>query len=215
MTRLALPPLLNGICVNNPFQTAVEQVRMRKAGAGDLFWSNEEDTAILAIVLEPEVPLSRAVEMVPLATVALSDCLAILLPPKVAVQFRDHHQIILNGGIVGGVRAAIAKTRTANEIPDWLIVEIAVVLRREDAEFEPGTRPDVTTLAEEGCEDCSLNRFIETFARHFLSWLAAWDSEGFAPVVRAWKVKDEDENDPDLQTVLREITLFESIKSDG
>ena len=65
MDELILPPLLNAVCCEQPFQSAIEQVRQREAGAGDLFWSRDKVTANIAIVLEPEVTKDRAMEMMP------------------------------------------------------------------------------------------------------------------------------------------------------
>ena len=210
MDNPILPPLLNGTCTDEPFATAIERVRWRKSGAGDLFWSKREDIATLAIILEPEVSHTRSLEMLTLAMVALSDCLAVLLPPQVAVQFRNCNEITVNGGVAGNIKAAIAMTETETDIPDWIVLEITVGLIRRDGEPEPGTQPDITTLDEEGCEDCSLNRFIETFSRHFLSWLISWNDDGFTNVSRAWKFKAEDKSDPDLEAFQRIITNFES-----
>ncbi len=205
-----LPPLLNGIFAENPFGAAVDQVRGRKAGAGDLFWSNNAHIAKIAIVLEPEVDRATSLQMVPLAVVALCDCLAILLPPQVAVQIRGGDDVIVNAGKVGGVRAAISKTNTESEVPDWLVVAIEVAISRRETDPEPGLQPDVTTLDEEGCENTDVVNFIQTFARHFLSWLAGWQDDGFAPVVRAWKFKAEAETEPDMKQIEREISVFES-----
>ncbi|MCP4320170.1 MAG: hypothetical protein GY789_30390 [Hyphomicrobiales bacterium] len=206
----ALPPVLNGVCVEEPFETAKDRARQRKTEAGDLFWSRDEHVANLAIVLAPEVDRSRAAEMVPLSMVALCDCLAVLLPPQVAVQTRECGKITVNVGEIGDVRAAISKSRDEVTPPDWMVLGITLCLSRKETDPEPGFQPDLTSLDEEGCNDCSCNRFIETYARHFLSWLAIWEDEGFRPVERAWKFKAEDEMDPDMNRILRELVTFES-----
>ena len=134
MQELILPPLLSGVCADDPFETAVEQVRLRKSGAGDLFWSVDQEIASLAIILEPDVEVARALEMVPLAMVALSDCLAVLLPPQVAVQFRQTDRVVVNGGVFGGVNAAMSKTDKESEAPDWLVLSVKVGLLRNESE---------------------------------------------------------------------------------
>lgn len=207
---MILPPLLNGIRAQDPFDFAVKQVRQRKAGAGDLYWSHKQDDVDLAIVLEPDVACSRAMEMVPLVMVALSDCLAVLLPPQVAVQFRQSKSIIVNGGIVGGIKSAMAKTENQTDVPDWLVLSVTVGLSRTDTSNEPGLNPDVTTLDEEGWEQVSQSKFTETFARHFLSWLAVWKDDGFKPVARAWKFKAEEETEPEMTKIRKDMLFFES-----
>ncbi|VAV89441.1 hypothetical protein MNBD_ALPHA08-2535 [hydrothermal vent metagenome] len=210
MTDLQLPPLLNAIKVSKPFETSVDRVRERKSGAGDLFWANSQCQADFAVVLEPDVSRQSAVEMIPLVLVALADCLAALLPPQVAIQFRDNQHVIVNGGVAGGLNVAMAKQRQGSDIPDWLVLSIKLDLRRSDDAVDPGLAPDVTTLDEEGWEAPDLQELIETFARHFLSWMAAWDDEGFKPVARAWKLKAESEIEPDLNAISENVIMFES-----
>ena len=210
MTDLILPPLLNPIETAEPFSTAVEQVRQRKAGAGDLFWTSSNILANFAIVLEPDVNYARAVEMIPLALVALSDCLAVVLPPQVAVQFRDDHNVIVNGGLVGGIDAAMSLKTANKEIPDWLVLSINVALRQPEDAGEPGLQPDITTLDEEGWEEPDLPKFIETYARHFLSWMATWDDDGFDQITRAYAFKSENKTGPDMNTCIEAVTMFES-----
>jgi BirA family biotin operon repressor/biotin-[acetyl-CoA-carboxylase] ligase len=185
-------------------------VRQRNAGAGDLFWSRDRITANIAIVLEPEVPRDRVLEMMPLTMVALSDCLAVLLPPQVAVEFRHCNNLVVNGGVAGGIQAAISKIHRETDIPDWLVLGITLGLERSDTNEEPGLKPDITTMDEEGWEEISRNKFIETFARHFLSWLVAWKDDGFRTIARAWKFKSEDKKDPDLVKFNAIMTEYES-----
>jgi biotin-(acetyl-CoA carboxylase) ligase len=51
---------------------------------------------------------------------------------------------------------------------------------------EPGRRPDLTSLVQEGCVEITAVRLLESFARHFLAWLHRWQEDGFAPVRAAW-----------------------------
>lgn len=210
MTDLILPPLLNAIETIEPFSTAVEQVRKRNAGAGDLFWTPSDILADFAIVLEPDVNYVRAAEMVPLALVALSDCLAVLLPPQVAVQFRDDHKVAINGGVAGGVDAAMSRKLENKEEPDWLVLSIKIAMRQPENAGDPGLQPEITTLDEEGWEAPDLQKLVETYARHFLSWMAAWDDNGFDQVSRAYEFKSESEVRLDLNTCLNKISMFES-----
>lgn len=210
MADLILPPLLNPIKADEPFTTAIKQVRNRQSGAGDLLWASNNSVADFAIILEPEVDRQRTLEMLPLAMIALSDCLAVLLPPQVAVQFRGCNEIVVNGGVAGGIVAAIAKTDGDQDIPDWLVLSITASLNRDDKKGDPGLEPDITSLDEEGWEAPELNTFIETYARHFLSWMVAWNDDGFAPVSRAWKFKAEDNSEPDMNMVSSNISIYES-----
>lgn len=210
MTEPILPPLLNAVQSEAPFESAINNVQIRKAGAGDLLWSKDQKRVKFAIILEPDVSTEKAVEMLPLTLVALGDCLGVVVPPQVGVQFRPPLQATVNAGIVGGVEAAMAETKSVSDIPDWLVVGIEVGLARQNDDAEPGLDPDITTLDEEGCEDLDRNKFIETFARHFLSWMAIWDDDGFAPIARSWKFKAEDESDPIIEMMLEMTKRYPS-----
>ena len=204
-----VPPLLNAIRASDPFDTALQNLTTGSAGtgAGDLFWSSDNKVTNLAIVLEPDVSKRQALEMIPLAMVALGDCLGVLVPPQVAVQFRSPLQIVVNGGVAGVVTAAIDGNDTKETSPDWLLLGVEVGLARADDAPDPGLTPDQTTLDEEGCEALGHIKFIETYARHFLSWMAIWQDEGFTSVARSWKFKAEDESDPDMELIGQAVTV--------
>ena len=210
MDNLILPPLLNAVISQKPFDQAIDQIRRRRAGAGDLFWSPDKLTSSIAVILEPEVAVNQALEMVPLAMVALGDCLGVLVPPQVAVQFRNPLQVVVNAGVAGEISAAIAATGNDNDVPDWLVLGIRVDLARADDAPDPGEYPDITTLDEEGCEDLTQTKFIETYARHFLSWIASWQDEGFSPIARSWKFKAEDQSNPDMAEQRKAVAIYES-----
>ncbi len=203
----ALPPLLNAVLAENPFEDAIAGLRARKAGAGDVFFSDDTDRARFAVILEPDVPAAKALEMVPLAMAALGDCISALVPPQVAVQFRPTLRVLVNNGIAGGIKAAISQTASDNEIPDWMVIGVETGLSRDAGLPEPGEQPDITTLDEEGCDNLDRNRFIETFARHFLTWLSIWQEDGFAPVARSWKFKDEEQNQPDMDVISTAVMI--------
>ena len=70
------PPLLTGHAVrgNEPaFETACARAAGGELGAGDVVWSRDTALIDLAVILEPDVPLETAVQMLPLAMVALGD----------------------------------------------------------------------------------------------------------------------------------------------
>lgn len=212
MSKIILPPLLNAIEAPDPYEAAIARIRQRNSGAGEVFWQYTKSYVELAIVLEPDVDQLRASEMVPLGLVALSDCLAVLLPPQVAVQFRSEQYVIVNGGAVGGVRAAMARPEKDSNIPNWLVLSLNVHLQWSEDDGDPGLHPDVTSMSEEGWEEPDHVEFVETYARHFLSWMAVWEDDGFAAVQRAWKFKAEDETEADMKSIAANIEMFESIE---
>ncbi len=181
------PPLMSGVGISvpdQPFSHAVNGAQNGALGAGSVIWAR--NTAIMdwAIVLEPDVPLATALQMGPLAMVAASDCIGALAPPQVGLMFRWPGTILVNGGEAGFVEIA-ASSPDLDTVPDWIVVHVSVRLKGDDRQ-EPGERPDVTSLDEEGCPGLTRTTMIESYSRHFMTWLNSWNDDGFHPVHSAW-----------------------------
>jgi biotin-(acetyl-CoA carboxylase) ligase len=108
----------------------------------------------------------------------------------VAVTFGWPDRIEVNGGVVGGVRLAIAPTPTPSAVPQWMVVGFGVAVRGPWADDgEPGDDLYRTTLAEEGCGDIQTVDLLEAFGRHFLAWINRWQEDGVGPVRQAWMAR--------------------------
>jgi len=183
------PPLLTGHAfpaTEPPMRAACEGAAAGRFGAGDVIWSQEEAHAGVAIVMEPDVPLTRALEMLPLGVVAAGDCLAALAPPKVAITFGWPGVIFANAGSVAQVSLAVDRAAQEHTVPGWLVLSLEARLTHRPGAPEPGHDPSVTTLSEEGCPDLTAEQLIGSYTRHFLTWLDTWTNEGFAPIHNAW-----------------------------
>ncbi|MEL6375016.1 MAG: biotin/lipoate--protein ligase family protein [Pseudomonadota bacterium] len=210
------PPLLRGHAVLDPAgagAAAHDAVRSGSAGAGDLFWLDDVETMEVALVLEPEVSARKARQMGPLAMVALADGLGTLLPPKVAIQFRWPHNVLLNGGDAGTVTLSIADhdadgraldalasapaPSPANgarvpapadgvPAPAWLIITTRLALSFGADAPEPGERGHVTCLSEEGGEALNRTQVIEAYAAHLLNAITHWQDDGFRALHDRW-----------------------------
>lgn len=187
------PPALTGVGVRtgeSPLRQAAERAAGGQAGAGDVFWSPRSDVASAAIVLEPEVPLETALQMVPVLMVAIGDALGAIGPPKLALTFRWPGTVLANGGETGRVFARFPADAEADAVPDWLVVAFHLQLGWNlDAGDEPGHQPGRTVLYEEGCGDLDRTQLIEAVSRHFLSWIDGWEQDGFAAAHQAWTAK--------------------------
>ena len=191
-TDPTLPPLFEGRCVlpgEQPFAEALRGAARDELRAGDALWSQNPDRAELAIVLEPDQPLKIASQVLHLGVVAAGDCLGVLTPPQVGVFFRWPGTLLLNGAAAGEITLA-ASTNDPDAIPDWMVLDFTLQLHHT-ATSEPGATPNTTALAEEGGEALTTSSVIETFSRHFLSWLDTWQSDGLAPVNSEWTSRAE------------------------
>ncbi|MGD9868581.1 MAG: biotin/lipoate--protein ligase family protein [Hyphomicrobiales bacterium] len=189
------PPLLKGHPVESDqdaFETACGGAVSGRLGAGDVVWSRNPYTLDLAIVLEPDVPAATAVQMMPLLMVAVGDSIGALTPPQVGQTFTWPDIVRINGGEAGVVRGALPKDASPDTAPAWLVVGFGMRHMRGPKDPEPGEVPDITWLGEEGGGELTRTDMIESFCRHFLTWLNHWDDEGFKPVHESWTYRAEE-----------------------
>lgn len=188
------PPLLTGHGIKGAepaFETACAGAAAGRFGAGDVVWSRNVWCLDLALVLEPEVPLAGAVQMVPLAMVAAADSIGSLLPPQVGLTFSWPVTLRLNGAVAGAVRAGVPPGVSSQDVPPWLVVGLWLRHLRRSEDPEPGEAPDITWLSEEGGQELTRTELIESYCRHFLTWLHLWQTGGFRPVHEAWLFRAE------------------------
>jgi len=190
------PPMLEGHAVKTPrepFAHACRQAQLGKLGAGDLVWSRSTQRASLAIVLEPEVALERALQMAPLIMVALGDCLGALCPPQVGVMYRWPRTILLNGVPAGEVRAGAPRV-ALDARPPWLVVGMDLQITAPKVRGAPDF--STTSLAEMAGPDITRTAILQSLAAHFLTWLNIWQDDGFRPVHDQWLFRAEGREAP-------------------
>lgn len=186
------PPAYRALMVagREPFLAAMEAAQHQPED-GLLLWSPEPLCARVAVVLEPADPAPRTAPLALVAMVGLGDALGALVAPEIPVTFDWPDRIYLNGGLVGGVRAAIAPTTADDEVPAWMVIGCRIEVAGEGVDPAPGERPDLTSLFEEGSADISATDVIDAFARHFLLWINRWQEDGFGPVAREFMGRAE------------------------
>ena len=152
-------------------------------GAGTLVYVGRFDLAEFAVVLEPEEKLRTARRAFYAGMAALADALAVHAPPEKPISFDWPDAIRVDGGLVGGARLAWPAGADENAPPDWLVFG-AMIRTVGMAEEEPGLRPLSSALEEEGFDDLGSGRLVESFARHLMVAIDAWQATGFAEVAK-------------------------------
>jgi hypothetical protein len=152
-----------------------------KEGAGTLVWVRRFDIVEFAVVLEPEEPLAAARRALYTCLCALFDALAVHAPPEKLIQFVWPDAILVDGGLVAGVRLGWPKHADEKIQPAWLVFG-AMVRTAILGAGEPGARPQSAALEEEGFDELGSGRLIETFARHLMVWIDVFQQEGFRPI---------------------------------
>jgi biotin-(acetyl-CoA carboxylase) ligase len=182
--KLDLPPAFREVTLREAGDAFGHAQKIAaKEGAGTLVWVRRFDIAEFAVVLEPEEPLAAARRSHYLALCALFDALAVHAPPEKHIGFVWPDAILVDGGLVAGAQLAWPARADEKSPPPWLVFG-AMVRTAIMGAGEPGSRPDVASLEEEGFDELGSGRLIETFARHLLSWIDVWQTDGFLPVAR-------------------------------
>jgi len=179
-----LPPAFSFYPVNgddNPMRTAVEIAAGDVDATGAVVQSMRPDRLDCAIVLNPEVPLGEALKIVPTAFVAMNDALGSIIPPQIAVNWGWPDRIMINHALAGGFCFAAPEGSDPGTVADWSVIRIVLdILGTPDLEkLAPGER---TSLAHENCAEIGPKDIIESFTRHFLSWINRWQDAGFEPI---------------------------------
>lgn len=182
----AFPPLLRGVAVagaEDPFDHACV-LAAQGCDGGTVVHNVRADRLRAAIVFAPEVPLRRAMAMLPVCGLGFQNALGALAPPEVAVHLGWDGAVRVNGAVCGGFRAA-APGADPDAVPDWLVIglDLAIIPTAAD----PDADPDVTALYEEGCGEVDPLALLEAWMRHALVWISRWEDEGNAPVHRDWQ----------------------------
>jgi biotin-(acetyl-CoA carboxylase) ligase len=114
--------------------------------------------------------------------VAFGDSFGAIAPPEVGLTYRWPFVLCVNGAGAGAVRVAVSSSEDATGCPDWMVVGLAVDLRRRRKDAEPGADPGVTDLFEEGCGELTRTELLDSYARHLMAWIHTWETEGFGGV---------------------------------
>jgi len=186
--------------VGDAFDHAVENAA--DLGAGSLVCVGRFDLAEFALVLEPDEPLRTARRAFYAGMAALADALAAHAPPEKPLAIDWPDAIRVDGGLVGGGRLAWAETPEGQR-PDWLVFG-AMIRTVAIGEGEPGLRPLAAALEDEGFDEAGSERLAESFARHFMLAVDAWQEQGFNAVSKAY-----------LQYLARESGVRREITEEG
>ena len=99
--------------------------------------------------------------------------------------------------------ARVAQGAREDEPPDWLVFG-AMIRTVSMSEDEPGLNPLVAALEEEGFTDFTAGALVESFARHLMVHIDAWQEHGFAAVAKEY-----------LQRLPRDAGLRRDIDENG
>lgn len=191
MTPAEWPDLPPGyslkLCASDAFETACQAAR-DDAEDGFMLMVERGDRCEAALVLRPLDPIQPALTLAYVALLGLHDGFAALAPAETPAGIGWPDRLMVNAACVGGVRVEhgpLVEKEGMSDVPDWLVIGIAVQMVGAEDDDAPGLELAYTNLQEEGCGEITVPRLVESFARHMLHWLDRWQEDGIEPVRRA------------------------------
>jgi biotin-(acetyl-CoA carboxylase) ligase len=154
-----------------------------KSGAGTLTYVGRFDLAEFAVVLEPGEPLRTARRAFYAGMVALTDALRSYAPPNKEIEIDWPDAVRVDGGLVGGGRLGWPASAKEDEPPRWLVFG-AMIRTVALTEKEAGVHPLASALDQEGFGEAGAVQVTESFARHLMLALDAWQTDGFDSIAR-------------------------------
>lgn len=183
--NLDLPPPFRAVALREVGDAFAHAKKIAgDSGAGTLVHVGRFDVAEFAVVLEPDERLSTARRALYAGLVAVVDALASHAPPETPINIDWPATIQIDGGLVGGAQLAWPAGVGEDAMPPWLVFGAMIRTAAMDAE-EPGFHPRGTTLDTEGFHGGS-DRLIESFARHLMVAIDAWQQDGFFGIARSY-----------------------------
>lgn len=159
-----------------------------QSGAGTLVYVGRFDLAEFAVVLEPNEPLRTARRAFYAGMVALTDALRAYAPPNKSVTIDWPDAICIDDGLVGGGRLGWPLSLKEDEPPPWLVFG-AMIRTVSVTDAELGIHPLSSALEQEGFGDAGAVQVTESFARHLMLTVDAWQVDGFDGVAREFLVR--------------------------
>jgi hypothetical protein len=153
------------------------------SGAGTLTYVGRFDLAEFAVVLASGEPLRTARRAFYAGMLALTDALRAYAPPNKAIAIDWPDAIRVDGGLVGGGRLGWPSSAQEDEPPRWLVFG-AMIRTVAITEMEAGMHPLVSALDQEGFGEAGAVQVTESFARHLMCALDAWQIDGFDGIAR-------------------------------
>jgi biotin-(acetyl-CoA carboxylase) ligase len=183
---LTLPPPFTLVTLREVGDAFAHAVKIAaEEGAGTLVYVGRFDLAEFAVVLEPDEPLRTARRAFYAGMAALADALLTYAPPEKPVTIDWPDALRVDGGLVGGGRLAWPENAREDEPPDWLVFG-AMIRTVSISDSEAGLRPLSAALAEEGFDGVESDHLVESFARHLMVHIDAWNEQGFAAVAHEY-----------------------------
>lgn len=213
-----LPPMFRLHLVDADKDVDEETTKFANQG-GDpatIICAEREDVLDCAVILHPETDLSHAMPAIYVAALGLGDALGAEVPPGIDMTFLWPRIIEANLGSVARLGLLVSNGMSDTGVPHWIAVRATIQVGGLEGDWREGVFPE-TSLFGEGCVEVTCAQLLESFARHFLTWINRWQEDGFDPVRAMWLRHARSHGaDIVLQTAAGPVQgIFKAIRDDG
>ncbi|MEE8332270.1 MAG: biotin/lipoate--protein ligase family protein [Alphaproteobacteria bacterium] len=182
-----LPPIYHFVAAE-PGQDPEARARALAQDGADpatIVCADRADRLDCSVVLEPGMTLAEARLVVYVGMLGLGDALGTVVPPGIDVSYRWPNVIEANIAPVARIDLYAPGGDSGSEMPPWMTLR-AVVALTSAIDGNPDAPAFETTIADEGGPEVDVVELLESFGRHFLSWMSRWEEDGFDPVRAMW-----------------------------
>jgi BirA family transcriptional regulator, biotin operon repressor / biotin---[acetyl-CoA-carboxylase] ligase len=164
--RLAREGAAHGTVVHADEQTAGRGRLSRR-------WLSPPGNLYVSIVLRPDVPPARSVEVSLVAALALADAVDALLPQHVRATLKWPNDVLVRNGKIAGI--------LLEQADDTLILGIGLNVLQAPS----GVSYQVSTIV--GCGGlATVDGARENLLSALANWFGIWQQEGFPPIRATW-----------------------------
>lgn len=146
-------------------------------------WISPAGNLYCSLILRPEIPLGKAVQLGFVAALAIYDAIARLAQPGHQISCKWPNDLLLQEKKVAGI--LLESEAVGAALPSWIVLGVGINVSHypDDTEFP------ATSLWAEGCREVTVVDMLDAFSRHFLTWTNRWLHDGFAPVRNCWQLR--------------------------
>lgn len=155
--------------------------RRQTAGRGrrGRAWISEPGNLYVSLLLRPETPVDKCLQLSFVAANAVADTVMSVLPRHAEVHCKWPNDVLIEGRKTAGILLEAGPISAG--VPDWLVIGIGINI----ADHPADTEFPATDLVGQGGGD-TVENLLVAFCRRFLSAMVTWRNLGFADARRSW-----------------------------
>jgi BirA family biotin operon repressor/biotin-[acetyl-CoA-carboxylase] ligase len=186
-------------------------VKDQTAGRGrfDHQWFSEPGNLHCAIVLRPDEPMAVAEQINYVTAVSLATAIAGFVTPMTELRYRWPNDVLLNDLKVAGI--LLDPCAVNNDNVECLVLGINVNVKSHPKDLDDRA----ANMHADGFSTSTDAELLESFSRHFLSWINRWAEEGFGPIGKAWTQRANGMGQPIKLELAKETVNGEFVELDS